>query len=237
MKKEQPQCAHPVTDKYDYLSKYPADEQYHELDENARVWRRYLNEAATFDNEVVEELGDSLDISLIFAGLFSAVLTTFVAQTSQSLSQDYTQLSALYLAELTLLARASTNSTALANVPVTNASFSVTNVDLWVNALWFTSLTVALVVALTAVLAKQWLRQYLSMISGSPKKRALIRQFRYEGLQQYHVQGIIRVLPVLLHLSLLLFLIGLVLYLQIFATLWQTLELAASEQKTDSFSK
>ncbi|GAW07834.1 hypothetical protein LENED_009851 [Lentinula edodes] len=109
---------------YDYRLKYPQDKRYHELDEEARVWWVYLDEAAAFDNDMVGELGDSLDILLVFAGLFSAVLTTFVAQTSQSLSQDYSQLSSSYLSELTALMRAGSNMTALSNVPTTNTSFS-----------------------------------------------------------------------------------------------------------------
>ncbi|KAF7343752.1 hypothetical protein MSAN_01955800 [Mycena sanguinolenta] len=39
-----------------------------------------------FDTNWISALADSLDILLVFTGLFSAALTTFVAQTSQALS-------------------------------------------------------------------------------------------------------------------------------------------------------
>ncbi|KAF8823338.1 hypothetical protein HHX47_DHR10000127 [Lentinula edodes] len=214
---------------YDYRLKYPQDKRYHELDEEARVWWVYLDEAAAFDNDMVGELGDSLDILLVFnlvltvhaskAGLFSAVLTTFVAQTSQSLSQDYSQLSSSYVSELTALMRAGSNMTALSNVPTTNTSFSPAISDLWVNGLWFTSLSIALTVALFAVLAKQWLRQYMSIITGTPRQRVFIRQFRLDGLIKWRVQTIIGLLPVLLHISLILFLAGLVIFLAPLSTL------------------
>ncbi|KAF9071931.1 hypothetical protein BDP27DRAFT_1143083, partial [Rhodocollybia butyracea] len=209
---------------YDYMLKYPEDERYHELGDEARIWKVYDDEATAFDNDMVGELSDSLDILLVFAGLFSAVLTTFMAQTSQSLSQDSTQLSASYLSELTMLVRANMNSTAILNIPLTSATFSPAILDLWVNGLWFTSLVISLSVALFAVLAKhgnivfyfiiqQWLRQYMSIITGTPRERAFIRQFRFDGLEKWRVQPFIGMLPTLLHLALILFLAGLVIFL------------------------
>ncbi|KAJ6457639.1 hypothetical protein C8R45DRAFT_844209 [Mycena sanguinolenta] len=162
----------------DYRLKYPDDEPGHELDENARVWWAYNDEANAYDTDWINALADSLDILLVFAGLFSAVLTTFVAQTSQSLSVQS---------------------------PSAN--------DLWVNGLWFTSLTISLCVALFAVLSKQWLRQYMSIITGTAREQALIRQFRFDGLKTWRIQGIVGILPILLHLSLILFLVGLIVFL------------------------
>ncbi|KAF9069310.1 hypothetical protein BDP27DRAFT_1222731, partial [Rhodocollybia butyracea] len=198
---------------YDYTLKYPEDERYQELGQEARVWKVYGDEATAFDNDMVGELSDSLDILLVFAGLFSAVLTTFVAQTSQSLSQNSTQLSVSYLSELAMLVRANTNSTAISTIPLTSTAFSPAILDLWVNGLWFTSLATSLSVALFAVLAKQWLRQYMSIITGTPRDRALIRQFRFDGLEKWRVQSLIGMLPTLLHLALILFLAGLVVFL------------------------
>ncbi|KAF9065734.1 hypothetical protein BDP27DRAFT_1157211, partial [Rhodocollybia butyracea] len=197
----------------DYTVKYPEDERYHELGPEARIWRVYGDEATAFDNDMIGELGDSLDILLVFAGLFSAVLTTFVAQTSQSLSQDYTQLSASYLNKLTMLVRANGNSTAISNVPLTSTAFSPAILDLWINGLWFTSLVISLSVALFAVLAKQWLRQYVSIVTGTPQQQAFIRQFRFDGLEKWRVQSLIGMLPTLLHLALILFLAGLIIFL------------------------
>ncbi|KAF9063088.1 hypothetical protein BDP27DRAFT_1169115, partial [Rhodocollybia butyracea] len=200
---------------YDYRLKYPEDERYHELDEEARVWWVYHDEATAFDNDMVDELGDSLDILLVFAGLFSAVVTTFVAQTSQSLSQDYSQLSAFHLGNLNTLSHASANSTSesLSSISLASPAFSPGILDLWVNGLWFTSLTIALSVALFAVLSKQWLRQYMSIITGTPRERAFIRQFRFDGLEKWRVPLFIGMLPILLHLALILFLAGLVIFL------------------------
>ncbi|KAF5348446.1 hypothetical protein D9757_012779 [Collybiopsis confluens] len=207
------ECANvPKKANYDYRLKYPPDRRYCELDPEARVWWVYNDEAKAFDDDMVGELGDSLDILMVITGLFSAVVSTFVTQTYQAFSPDYTQLSASYLADVIILLR-NANGT-LPDIPSADMSmFSPSFNDLWVNGLWFTSLTISLSVALLAVLAKQWLRQYASIVTGTPRERTFIPQFRFDGLEKWRVQSIIGILPVLLHISLILFLIGLVIFL------------------------
>lgn len=93
-------------------------------------------------------------------------------------------------------------------------SFSPSSVDVWLNSLWFVSLTLSLITALVAVLVKQWLHQYISVISDIlPRDRGSIRQYRYIGLTTWQVPMIIGFLPVLLHISLGLFFAGLSIYL------------------------
>ncbi|KIY61418.1 hypothetical protein CYLTODRAFT_321756, partial [Cylindrobasidium torrendii FP15055 ss-10] len=197
----------------DYTKKYPPDKRYEELHNDARVWRTYNDEAAIFDTEMVGEAADSLDILLVFAGLFSAVLTTFVAQTSQSLSTDNTAVTVSLLVELVSVQRVGFAGGPISDIASANLSPSIDQTSIWVNALWFTSLALSLSSALLAVLSKQWLRQYVSFIKGSARERALIRQFRYDGMEKYAVRTIIGLLPTLLHLALALFLIGLVVFL------------------------
>ncbi len=86
--------------------------------------------------------------------------------------------------------------------------------DVWVNSLWFFSLALSLTTALVAVLTKQWLHQYISVVSDiSPLGRGRIRQYRYMGLEKWQVPMIIGLLPILLHVSLGLFFTGLCIYL------------------------
>ncbi len=83
------------SDPFDYEQKFPEDKQQEEMGPTARVWRTYLEECAPFDIEMVEGWRDGLDVLLVFvstitqklitpssieekAGLFSAVVTTFV---------------------------------------------------------------------------------------------------------------------------------------------------------------
>ncbi|KIY66498.1 hypothetical protein CYLTODRAFT_339444, partial [Cylindrobasidium torrendii FP15055 ss-10] len=197
----------------DYEKKYPPDRRHEELSDNARVWWMYNDEAAVFDADMVGEAADSLDILLVFAGLYSGVLTTFVAQTSQSLGPDNAAITVALLIEIASVQRAMATGASVDSIASADIAPPVARTDVWVNALWFTSLALSLSTALCAVLSKQWLRQYTSFISGSARDRALIRQFRYDGMEKWAVRTIIGLLPTILHLSLGLFLIGLVVFL------------------------
>ncbi|KAJ7342895.1 hypothetical protein DFH08DRAFT_811230 [Mycena albidolilacea] len=148
----------------DYRTKYAEDPPYKELDDEARVWGMF---------------------TMTKADLFSNVLTTFVAQTSQALSPDNTAVSNSILLELFSLQHAQANGTSFKSIPHADILFTVALSDVWVNGLWFTSLMLSLTTALLAVLAKQWLRQYSSFIAGSARERAMIRQFRYTSLEKW----------------------------------------------------
>ena len=78
-----------------------------------------------------------------------------------------------------------------------------------INALWFSSLVISLAAASIGILVKQWLRDYLSRSSSSPRERARIREFRYRGLINWRVPAIVASLPVLLQLALAFFFAGL----------------------------
>ncbi|KAK0455548.1 uncharacterized protein EV420DRAFT_1765585 [Desarmillaria tabescens] len=200
-------------DPFDYEQKFPEDKQHEELGPTARVWRTYLEECVPFDIEMVEGWRDGLDVLLVFAGLFSAVVTTFVAQTSQSLQVDYGAVTASLLIELINVQRSASNGSLVNDVPHSDLTFHPSASDSWVNGLWFTSLSLSLTTALFAVLTKQWIHQYMSVPSGTPQDRCRVRQFRYMGLQQWGVAFIIGLLPVLMSASLAVFLVGLVLFI------------------------
>jgi hypothetical protein len=70
-------------------------------------------------------------------------------------------------------------------------------------------LPLALCAALAAVLINQWIQHYLKYISGTPIARVRMRQFRFAGLERWRVSTIIGFLPVVLHIALFLFFIGL----------------------------
>jgi hypothetical protein len=77
----------------------------------------------------------------------------------------------------------------------------------------FISLSLSLTSALIGVLTKQWLHQYLSIPSGTPRDRSQIRQYRYTGLEAWFVPWVVELLPVSVHAALAIFLGALVAYL------------------------
>lgn len=150
------------------------------------------------------------------------MLSTFLTQTSQALQPDYSQITASLLTELVLIQRISAiggNVSAISNSTFTYGSkFSPSRNDLWVNGLWFTSLALSLSTALMAGLIKQWLQYYVADISGSrrtPRDKACLRHFRFIGLTKWRVRFIVELLPILMNVALLLFFIGLIMFLRI----------------------
>jgi hypothetical protein len=150
------------------------------------------------------------------AGLFSAVATSFIIQAYQSTQTDYTQVTALLLS---VVVREQFNNSALIPTIPSHESLLPTSTDylLIVNRLWYSSLILSLSTALFGILAKQWLVAYrLPSKARSPKEWAQWRQFRFAGFERWQVPLIISILPFLLHLSLLLFAVGLALFLHPF---------------------
>ena len=84
-----------------------------------------------------------------------------------------------------------------------------------VNALFFASLALILVVAFISMLAKGWIREFDGGLAAivKPRRRALVRELRYLGLERWKFLEIIHFLPILIYHSLLLFFCGLSLLL------------------------
>ncbi|SJL00627.1 uncharacterized protein ARMOST_03940 [Armillaria ostoyae] len=204
-------------DPFNYEEKYPEDAYCEEMGQNARVFRTYLDERRIYDVNMVEEARDGVDVLLVFAGLFSAVVTTFLVQTSQSLQADYAEMSANLLFEMINIQRAVASGTSLDSVAASplnpNTTFIASTTSVQVNGLWFTSLALSLTTALVSVLVKQWLHHYMALPSGTPREQSLLRQFRFAGLQKWRVLVIIGLLPVLMHAALAIFFVGLVIFL------------------------
>ncbi|TFL00402.1 hypothetical protein BDV98DRAFT_487087, partial [Pterulicium gracile] len=132
---------------------------------NARVWCVFLEEAGHFDFDMVEKIRDTVDVILVFAGLFSAIIATLASQAATALQLNYAQVTSALLMELIAAQRViASGSTDVSQVPSSplNAqsppSCTSSSTDLWVNGLWFTSLLFSLSTALLAVLVKQWLQ-------------------------------------------------------------------------------
>ncbi|KAI4294092.1 hypothetical protein K525DRAFT_291389 [Schizophyllum commune Loenen D] len=177
----------------DYEHKYPPDAYGEESSATARVWSVYNDEAHDIDAQMIRSFNSTLDVLLVFAGLFSAVVTTFVAQSSQALSPDYAQITASLVYELVLMQRAA-ESGKPSQVPMSPLSFNSEThqpTDIWVNALWL---------------------HYHSLPKGSPRDRAHLRHYRFRSLERWKVPAIVGLLPGLLTIALLLFLAGLVVH-------------------------
>ncbi|KAG8775673.1 hypothetical protein FRC12_001339 [Ceratobasidium sp. 428] len=82
-----------------------------------------------------------------------------------------------------------------------------------INALWFLSLSLSVAVSLIAMLAKEWCHSFMSGRSGETHERARLRQKRWNEIERLKMIDVLTLLPLLIHLALLLFAVGLCVYL------------------------
>ncbi|TFK44200.1 hypothetical protein BDQ12DRAFT_708197 [Crucibulum laeve] len=139
-----------------------------EISEFSLVWVVYNEEATRADASLADGSNRGMDVLLVFTGLFSAVLTTFIIQSYQLLLPDdatvTNQLLALMLA-LQLNSSVVPDYFTSANFyQIANATSSNTRI-FWVNGLCLST-------ALVSMLAKHWLQAYISDIHGSPRQQA-----------------------------------------------------------------
>jgi Family of unknown function (DUF6535) len=148
--------------------------------------------------------------------LFSAAVATLLGVTIPDLKPNPQDISALHLEKiLQVLADPSASHTVTRSTLSNQSTFSPQNYSVWVNLLWFLSLTLSLICALLATSLQQWARRYIRVTQSprSPHTRARIRAFFSEGIDKSHLTNPVEVLPLLLHLSLFLFFTGLLIYL------------------------
>ncbi|KAF9778758.1 hypothetical protein BJ322DRAFT_991366, partial [Thelephora terrestris] len=113
-------------------------------------WNVYKEVTDEHDNDLLKKYAGDLDTSLIFAGLFSAVATTFIVQIIPSLQPNPSHLTNVLLLRILQQNDSFGESDPLANVA--NVSPSAVQAQ----SILFASLAVTLFVAFVAVLGKQW---------------------------------------------------------------------------------
>ncbi|TDL30225.1 hypothetical protein BD410DRAFT_824084 [Rickenella mellea] len=180
-------------------------------DPGSKIWLPYLGLADKYDKDLVHNWRDDMDSLLIFAALFSASVTAFVIESYNSLVQDPGEVTISVLLQISQQIANGTQSTA-----AVRPSFQPATIDVAINILWFLSLAFSLTCALAAVLVRQWARQYLryprSFSATSEQARA--RQFVFENMQWWKMDVVVDMIPALLHISLILFFIGLLLFVR-----------------------
>ncbi|KAG9099253.1 hypothetical protein FS749_001717 [Ceratobasidium sp. UAMH 11750] len=207
---EQPKLAAPRVNPYERLA---ADRPGEELAPDAGIWQLYVEEANEHDNELVKGKNDNLDVMLLFAALFSAILTAFLVDSKNMLQQDSADLTVTLLLAIAQSQQRLEQGTPQALPVIELPQFSASMSARWVNGLWFTALALSLAAALIAMLSKEWLTTFATSRSRSPRIYTLHHQKRLRGLADWRAWLIIDLLPSMLHLSFLLFSLGLAIHL------------------------
>lgn len=84
---------------------------------------------------------------------------------------------------------------------------------LFVNALWFLSLVVAIVSAFYVMLVQQWIRRYTQTLAELTRDQDRVRSCLFLGTQKYKMSHAIGLIPLPLHISVFLFFSGLIIFL------------------------
>ncbi|KAF5328831.1 hypothetical protein D9619_011681 [Psilocybe cf. subviscida] len=185
-------------------------EEYFLISENAPIWSLYNDESSKIDAALQDMANKSIDVLLVFTGLFSAVLTALIIFVYQSSTPGPLDQSNALLIQYFQAQNITLNNSALSASPPSSV---ISGQKLaWVNAIWMISIALSLADATFCILAKQWLR-FQPIISGSPRFKARQRQRRYTQFEAWHVMTVVNTLPIFLHVAILLFFIGLVIML------------------------
>ncbi|EIW52905.1 uncharacterized protein TRAVEDRAFT_134756, partial [Trametes versicolor FP-101664 SS1] len=182
------------------------------------AWTRCATAMKDHEDARIEAWKEEIDAELVFAALFSAILTAFDVEAYKMLQpQNSNNSSPLTFITIQADGTQQINASALMSIlaaqslPTTGPSprYSVA-----INALWFSALICSLAAASISILVRQWLNQYTSGLASVSPEIARVRQFRRDNLKKWRVAEIMMLLPVLLQGAMVLFLIGLVLFLE-----------------------
>ncbi|KAI9449975.1 hypothetical protein BJY52DRAFT_1126253, partial [Lactarius psammicola] len=182
-------------------------------DSSGAIFSMYIDRAQTFDKENVDNWDGQANGILLFTGLFSSTVASFIAISYQNLQQDPNVTTQSLLAQIS---QQLSNSTASGTTtgPSIQTSFAPAASVVFINSVWFLSLVLSLTCALMATLLQQWARRYLQMVqrNHAPHVRAHIREYFARGARRFGISGLVDVLPFLLLISVLLFFAGLVVF-------------------------
>ncbi|CAE7080554.1 unnamed protein product [Rhizoctonia solani] len=217
-----------------YVTEAPQefDEEGKELGPDAQVWKTYVREADLVDEELVDGWNKSMDVILSGSVLchfhcvhtlsysylyFAHHLFRFVIESYKNLKQDPADVSSQTLITISntlmLIANGSQPSGTLPLPETDTPAFQASAKAICVNVLWFLSLSLSVAVSLISMLAKEWCLEFMSGRTGPPGAQVRRRQQRWDGLVKWRMKGLLMLLPSLIHMSLLLFAIGLCVFL------------------------
>ncbi|KAI0363346.1 hypothetical protein BV20DRAFT_905940, partial [Pilatotrama ljubarskyi] len=181
-----------------------------------QAWNEVTQIVKTYSDEMIERWNSEIDTYLVYAGLFSAIVTAFNVQSYLPLQQqpDPT-LAAVMQISLQL-------SGLSINTPFVNSSHAPFGASdaaragpapgpppgaatVALNTLWFSSLVLSLSSASIGIMVKQWLNEYKSGLpSGSQKtsretaetrESARLRQYRLNNLIKWRVDVVVLAIP------------------------------------------
>ncbi|KAI0310699.1 hypothetical protein OF83DRAFT_1040930, partial [Amylostereum chailletii] len=175
-----------------------------------RFWAMYLADTEKHDLAMTESMKGDTDGMLIFTGLFAATVAAFIIEFYKKLNPDAGDDTVALLSGLSQQVASVSNGTQGLVTPL--SPFHTPVYAVRINSLWFISLFLSLVVALLSTLVQQWSRRYLHAARrrGPPHKCGPMHSILLRGMKQFCIEQTVEIIIGLLHISVFLFVIGLV---------------------------
>ncbi|VDC05008.1 unnamed protein product [Peniophora sp. CBMAI 1063] len=181
------------------------------------IWDTYLKASKDEDEARPRNWEGSTTGILTFTGLFAATVAAFMIESYKLLSVDSGDQSVYLLSQL--LAATANASSGLPVIIPPPEPFTTSSSAVITNALWFSSLLIALVCALLSTLVQEWARAYVQDINRRKvlhetlRERAFNHIFIRMGVNRYGMDQFVSWIVALVHLSVFLFACGLVVFL------------------------
>ncbi|KAF9533072.1 hypothetical protein CPB83DRAFT_783508 [Crepidotus variabilis] len=187
-------------------------EDHPEAENKTDPWTRILENISRRERLRYDAWKEEVQNLLVFAGLFSAVVSAFLVDSYKSLRADPAQQTVTIL---TNIAARLENNAASALGPIPDSTpFTPSSSTVRVNIFWFLSLICTLSSALVGIVLLQWLREHQRPLHSTSSIRPRISiaaiHMNNDAFNKYFVHEIFTSLPPLLILGLLFFFIGLV---------------------------
>ncbi|KAH9974438.1 hypothetical protein BGW80DRAFT_181493 [Lactifluus volemus] len=175
------------------------------------LFSMYNEQAEIQDRKMVERLKGEADGMLHASSLFSIIVSILLGMSYQTFSQAASQVNLAQICHLNTcqknplirLPSDPSDPSAVIHSPTASA--------IWVNALWSLCLVISLSCFLFASLLQHWIRRYLHIVQmpRSPQRRVRIRELMTQGIDKHYLLWVAAALPSLFHISVFLFLAGL----------------------------
>ncbi|KAH9015795.1 hypothetical protein EDB85DRAFT_788035 [Lactarius pseudohatsudake] len=177
---------------------------------SGKLWSMCLTETERKDKEMAEMWKGEADTALIFAGLFTAVITVSIIESYKWLSPDPGDDTVDLLKQMSQQFFNASNGIPVEEI--VQKPFKPTGSVLLVNVTWFCSMVICFSCSVAATITQQCARRYLLLTQGrgTPYERAQLRMFMFNGLGIFQVDRILQLLAMALHVSILLYCVGLV---------------------------
>ncbi|KAI0712098.1 hypothetical protein C8Q76DRAFT_784793 [Earliella scabrosa] len=144
-------------------------------------WERCARILENHSGDMIQRWKSEIDMLLVFAGLFSAVLTAFIVESYKLLQPDPEEDILVTLRAISAQLNGYTVNPPFVNssIPTTppeDTPFVAPRYAVWLNVLWFSALVCTLSASSVAIMVRQWLHQYSSGLYGTSRETA-----RYVG--------------------------------------------------------